>query len=677
MKKIFLYLVLAICSTTLFAQVQLASTPWTFPSNSQANSTLTNQHSQADFFAPCDSSFTIKFTIDLKKFDKETTILEIPWVLKVKLLQHNPEDRGNQNYPAYKMPDGSVPVLEARIFLKLPIENQAVREMPIGIPLAILNNPEGKHDIVLNFSGVRWTMYVDGELLDNDFPLGYPLLDKQTSWKINPEYVNLAEIYCPGIVPQSVAPNQPRTTPEIQYWTPEGHNTWIGDVATFYHNGRYHVFYLYDRRGHSSKFGRGAHYFEHLSTSDFKTWIEHKTAVPLEHQWETFGTGTPFVFNDKLCLSYGLHTTRIYPAHQTTLPMLWDFYKDKGFTGSFNYDTIPLFPAGSSYAISEDGVSNFKKTDILFHPCENPSVYTDPEGRLRMLANYGATGTWESDSINGGWHSINPGFPPGGDCTFFFHWGNFDYIIGGFGGFWSKPATFPDDKYQDVVKQGLDFYNGMSVPAITEISDGRFLMAGWLKLVNWGGTLHIHELVQLPNGWIGSKWMEEITPQTERFQTIEKKLTNSTPYPCANESFMLTFEVHPKKMQQGKLGVVFLPEKGDSNACELQLNLIEKRAQFGSGSLSGFAPEEKSLRQGGHPHGAHNYAIENLMDVDTPFTVRVIVKNSKKWDGSIIDTEISQKRTMLTFRPDLKVKNILFHPENMEIRNIRIAPLAH
>ena len=61
------------------------------------------------------------------------------------------------------------------------------------------------------------------------------------------------------------------------------------------------MFYLYDRRHHQSKFGCGAHYFEHLSTTDFKTWTEHEAATPLEEQWECIGTGTPFVFDDKFC----------------------------------------------------------------------------------------------------------------------------------------------------------------------------------------------------------------------------------------------------------------------------------------------------------------------------------------------------------------------------------------
>ena len=74
--------------------------------------------------------------------------------------------------------------------------------MTIGIPLAILKTPEGKHEIVLHFSGVGWTMYVDGQLLDNDFPFGYPQWAGQSTWKMDPEYVVQAAIYLPAIKPE-------------------------------------------------------------------------------------------------------------------------------------------------------------------------------------------------------------------------------------------------------------------------------------------------------------------------------------------------------------------------------------------------------------------------------------------------------------------------------------------
>lgn len=660
--------------------LELASSLWSFTSSALVQNTLTEQSPKGKLTVPTDVSkgFTIKFTADLKKNNHPKAILEIPWVLSVHLRQHDTEDRTRQNYPSYKMSDGSVPVLEASLALESPTDKTISQDMSIGIPLAMLEKPEGEHDIVLNFTGIRWTMYVDGELLDNDFPLGYPQMDKIKSWELDPEYVKKAEICFPAIQPQKVALPAPRTTPEIQYWTPQWHNAWVGDVVTFFHKGRYHVFYLFDRRGHASKFGRGAHYFEHLSTADFKTWVEHEAATPIEEQWETFGTGTPFVHDGKFCISYGLHTTRIYPKEKTSLPMQWDFLEKNGQTGEFKFNMNEGIPAGSSYSISEDGVSNFKKTGILFHPCENPSIYTDPNGKLKMLANYGAKGTWTSDAINNGWHCLNPNFPLGGDCTFFFRWGAYDYIIGGFTQLWSKEAKALESTYKDVVSEGLDFYNGISVPAVTEIPGNRFLLAGWLWMRAWGGPLIIHELTQHPDGRVGTKWMEEIIPETDKPQMVAKKIASTMNVPTENESFMLTFDVHSTKAKQSnKFAIVFLPNEGEQNACELQICPDNKRAQFGTGSINQFATEEQTLRQGGAPQQARNYAIENLIDVDKPFTVRLIVKSSGKLGGSLIDVEIAGQRTMISYRPDLFINKMIFRTEGIELKNVRTHTLKN
>ncbi|MGY4385740.1 hypothetical protein ACVWYN_002786 [Pedobacter sp. UYP24] len=686
--KIFPYLLLTltiICIMFFKASAQkkhgvqliLRATPWQF-SGGKALSTLSLQKNKAIFSVPSDSSsFTIKMRVNLKTVSAAINLLNIPGVLTLTTSQHSPTDRKIQNYPAYPRPDGSVPVLEAALRLYPPLEPAGPRDMPIGIPLAMLAKPEGEHEVVLHFSGVRWTMYVDNELLDNDFPIGYPKWGAKTTWEINPSLVSSAEIFFPGIEPQRVALKKPRVSNEIQYWTPQAHNAWVGDVASFYYKGRYHIFYLFDRRGHSSKFGKGGHYFEHISTTDFKTWTEHEAATPIEAQWETIGTGTPFIFDNKLSLSYGLHTTRIYPKEQTMLPLQWDYYNKHGYTGSFRYDTIPGYPAGSTYSVSEDGVSKFKKTKILFHPCENPSVYTDPEGHLRMLANYGAKGTWGSESIVGGWRSLNPNFPPGGDCTFFFRWGNYDYVIGGFTGFWSKPATASEDKFADGVKAGLDFYNGMNVPAVTKIKDGRFLLAGWIPMAGWGGSLTIHEMIQSADGRIGTKWMKEIIPATLNEKLLTKEVKKTSTFATGSSSFLLTFDVEPGKDLKGKLGALFLGRDGENHACEVQLNPIAKIAQYGKGYFQHFSSPEKSLRAGGSPSAARNYAIENLANTDKPFTVRIIVKYEDKFGGSQIDTEIAGQRTMIAFCPDLKIEKLLLRSEETGIKNVKIAALKN
>jgi len=620
------------------------------------------------------ASFTIKLIVDFKKFDGEKNILEISQILRVRLRQHDPHDRKRQNYPAFQMPDGSVPVLEATLMLQ-STEHPDWNEMTIGIPLAMLKQAEGKHEVVLNFSGVRWSMYIDNELCDNDFPFGYPPLAGAQTWKLNAEYVTKAVIHTPGLRIKAKHLPTPISSAEIQYWLPAGHNSWVGDVVTFFHLGRYHVFYLYDRRHHQSKFGKGAHYFEHLSTTDFRIWTEHPAATPLEKQWECIGTGTPFVFEKKLHLSYGLHTGRIYTDDKTTWPAQWDYLKKNGRTGSFARNT-PGIPAGATYAVSADGVSNFKKSHITFHPCQNPSVYLDPSGQLRLLANAGSKGIWKSDTIDGGWRCLSPNFPPGGDCTFFFRWGRFDYIIGGFKNLWSKPADAPDSAYEDIAAKGLDFYDGSNVPSITEITGGRFLMAAWIPIRGWGGNLLIRELLQFPDGRIGSKWMPEISPQTDNPGILAASISTQTKFPLNGKSFLLTFDVHLDEAKQGKCSVSFLPQNGEQDACEFQLRLNDARAQFAPASLQDFAAPQKSLREGNSPHEARNYAIENLIGVDQRFTVRILVKHSDKIGGSLVDAEIAGQRTMISYRPELSVQHLLFRTENLSLTNVQIAPLT-
>ena len=105
--------------------------------------------------------FRLRIAANLKPFDAYAPILDIPGVLTVRLRRHDPSDRARQNYPAFPMPDGSVPVLEAELKLHSD-EHPDWRSMTVGVPLAMLKKPWGAHDIVLDFSAVRWTLYEIG-----------------------------------------------------------------------------------------------------------------------------------------------------------------------------------------------------------------------------------------------------------------------------------------------------------------------------------------------------------------------------------------------------------------------------------------------------------------------------------------------------------------------------------
>lgn len=661
-------------SNTVSAKLHTLSPYYIFTAQGAAQTSLTAVNPKGELVTgnSKQESFTIKMSVNLKPFSGEQMLLDIPGLISVKLRQADPQKRDRQNYTAAPMPDGSLPVLEAGIMLHSPGINLFSRELKIGHPLASLKNPWGKHEVVVHFTKSHWTIYVDTELMDNDFVVGYPNWGYSRSWQINPGAVSEASMYIPGMKIERDNSRNIEKMPGLQYWTPRGHNSWVGDVATIFHEGRYHVFYLYDRRHHNSKMGVGGHYFEHFSTTDFINWTEHEAAVPIEEQWETLGTGTPFVYNDKLYLSYGLHTSRIYPDSLTMYPGIKDYYNEHKKTGYFKSNPEAFYPSGATYSVSTDNISNFKKSGSLFHFSENPSIFTTPEGKLKMYANFRAKGTWESAALDSGWYCTDPEFPKGGDCTFDFTWGKYEYVIGGFVNLWRRTVG-KNEPWTDVVAQGKDFYNGVNVPSVSSIGNGRYIMAGWMPITGWGGPFMIHELIQYADGRIGTKWMKEVIPGTSDAIVLAKNVQQKSSFPVSDDNYILAFDVLPQKKKNGKLAVSFLAAENDyEKACEMQINTAALTAQYGNAVKDSFAEPQKSLRQGGNPGEVHNYAIENIMGVDKPFTVRILVKSNAKLDGTIIDTEIAGQNTLVTYRNRLSVKNIALNVTNMDVRNIRL-----
>lgn len=612
--------------------------------------------------------FSLTATLDLPTSVGDSVVLSIPDLLSVRLRQHNPADHRRQNYSAFPMADGSVPVLEASLLLRLPDESTPVREgqpqvqeMVIGVPLARLDKPCGRHEVVLNYTGVTWDMYVDRQLVDRDFALGTPAVEALPALGANA-----------GLLPPAwqaegpkeaipVAGGKGADSPlvPVQYFTPRGHNAWVGDVATIWHQGRYHVFYLLDRRGHESKFGRGGHYFEHLSTADFRHWTEHEPATSIEEQWETFGTGTPFVWRDSLFLSYGMHTSRIYPSELTATPRQWEYIRRHGKS-----EAIPFahpftagreYPSGASYSVSQDGVAHFERSRILIHPAENPTIYTDADGRLCMLANYGARGMWTSPQLDGGWQCLSEDFPPGGDCTFIFAWGDFEYIVGGFTGQWMKRRDEPIEAYRDLVAEGRDLYDGLSVPSICEIADGRRLMAGWVETNrHWGGPLVVRELIQHPDGTIGSRFMPELMPAPKGKKRRGEKARQLE----AGKNYLVTFDAKPSA---GGILRLNLADDEGGTTCQWTLDTREKTARFGDG---------KSLRNGGEPHRAVDYAIEHIAGLEQSFPVRIVLRGEPKFGGTFVDIEIAGQRTMISHRSRLKVSSIDIQAEGLAVENL-------
>ena len=272
----------------------------------------------------------------------------------------------------------------------------------VGIPLGFLKHPEGRHDVRIYCAKSHFTIEVDGYFDDDMFrtpTIGVDLFGPKTlSSRVKAAKVSVYDGE-PGGVNFSRKVDKP-----IQYWTPPDHNAWVGDVAPGVYNGRLHLFYLFDRRHHRSKGRAGGHYFAHLSSEDLVNWTEHPTPVPINEWWETHGTGTPFVKDGKLCLSYGLHTSRI--------------------------TRDPIYPIGGTFAESEDGI-HFVKSGKLIHAAQNPSVYNRPDGGFELVSSYGAgKGIFRSDDFVN-WKLYDDKLPFQGDCPSLFDWHGHRYLIQG------------------------------------------------------------------------------------------------------------------------------------------------------------------------------------------------------------------------------------------------------
>ena len=483
-------------------------------------------------------------------------------------------DRFHGNYLNFPLPDRSCPVIEATL-----------HGLRVGIPLGFLKHPEGRHDVRLYCAKSHFTIEVDGHFDDDMFrtpTIGVDLFGPKTlSSRVKSAKVSVYD-GVPGGVNFSRKVEKP-----IQYWTPPDHNAWVGDVAPGVFNGRLHLFYLFDRRHHKSKGGSGGHYFAHLSSEDLVNWTEHPVPVPIGGWWETHGTGTPFVKDGKLCLSYGLHTSRI--------------------------TRDPIYPIGGTFAESENGV-HFVKSGKLIHAAQNPSVYNLPDGGFELVSSYGGgKGIFRSDDFVN-WKLYDGKLPFLGDCPSLFDWHGHRYLIQGFKHMAYSPDGAPGS-FVDWSSEPDIIYEGLSVPMVVPWKGNRRLYIGWLEhLAGWGGWLVFRELVYYPDGHLGLKWVPEIKP------------------PVAPVAY---------RAEAGKKFMLKFVSESDRPALVLTVDSAKREAFF---------VDDVPAPKFSVPARAENFRIGGLRCVDDAYEVKLVVWYDSKADATIFDAEIGGERTMICRR---------------------------
>ncbi len=588
-------------------------------------------------------------------------------------------DRSRQHYCSFPAADGSIPVFEGKVYLH-DKDHPDWTEIRAGFAAALAES--GEHTMVLHSDGIRLHILLDGRVMDENFIYGDIIFSAGTPINFAAEYVKNGWFHAPAISP-CIDVKQEDIPDGIQYFTTGNPNSWVGDVVPFSHDGVVHLFYLFDRRHHGSKFSTGAHYYGHFSSSDLIHWTEHEFIGEIENQWETCGTGTPFYQNGKFYFAYGLHTSRFLPYEKNGGILLRDEARDNnGLVHAIPFDKLgERKPEGMTYAISDDCI-HFRKSHILPHFCENPSVYTMPDGSLKMYAE----GVWKADKPDGPWQLINSSFPPNGkqstirntlECPSFFEWNGHYYLIVGMDGCYAS-ATEDFTEYDDLAADGRDIYNGMLVPMVIPYKNNRRLISGWIY--PFGTCFAIHELVALPNHALGIKWCPELLPPTKEERNLGDALEASVAMDFDNEP--APYAVYSANISSENGGKVAFRFMGTEGCCEFQIDLDGKWAQFetidGQTPLNQFSAPLKTMREQvaeyadkidifkEMPHDvlekchvhSRDYRLDKLNGINGDFQLRILVKFEKKMPCTFIDVEIAGVRTMISMRERLILKSV-------------------
>ncbi|MFA7006690.1 MAG: LamG-like jellyroll fold domain-containing protein, partial [Verrucomicrobiia bacterium] len=255
--------------------------------------------------------------------------------------------------------------------------------MRVNFPAGLIG-PGDWHDIVLSMTGPKLELWIDGVLVDEEYPVG-ETRPCSMPFLIGAGHEN-GELKTGfrGLVDHVAVWNRPLSPDEIaalsggkehvrkrelailgnesvsmQYFRPRGHNRKAGDCIPYWdaQSGTFRLFYLILRRNMHSKWdgGHGGLEIWQASTKDLKTWTHHPVTIPITEQWEAWnGTGAVVFHN-------GQHN--------------W-FYPTPDYDGDHG---------GVQRAVSKDGVTFTKTSPHPFLPGGDVEIFQTEHGLFHLI----------------------------------------------------------------------------------------------------------------------------------------------------------------------------------------------------------------------------------------------------------------------------------------------------
>jgi beta-fructofuranosidase len=561
--------------------------------------------------------------------------------------------------------------------------------LPISAPVDCFGR-DGFHDVIIRFADTVVELYVDGVLIDEEWPHGTlhrfagPFIigaGFSEEGKVDTAFTGQIDhvafwnraLTAEEIIALSGGKNilekrnleilGPRDIC-IQYFKPRG-KAFAGDALPFYSDGTFHMVYLFDRRHHGSKWGRGAHQFAHLSSPDLIHWLQHPLAVPIARQWEN-SMGT-------CCIIKNPRDNKYYA-----------FYTDCG--GRAEYIDKPHVGNAIFTSVSEDGIHFKKDFKVLIegHDCE---VFFDKKTDHFYMVRHGTHLTRSKELKDfQKWEPVEnfvvrkPG--TSNECPDFFQWNGWYYFLLGRNAIWkSRSMLGPWKEATPVV------YEGLMVPKVAPFKGNRRIMAGFVSWPGWGGNLALRELLQYRDGSLGVKWPREVVPQSGPqieldFEALTAGSSRKDTTIILNAKETLEIGMLKKvptdvyiamnvKPQPGVkcFGLTFHGTGRYQKGRELRFEPANERVQFGNVSNGRLAKESK-----GQTHTAADFAITDVKDLDKPFKLEMITKKNR-----IIDVCIDERRTIINRVSSIEGDCLFFFAKNGNVKfeNIQVRPLLH
>lgn len=347
------------------------------------------------------------------------------------------------------------------------------------MPLS-LNSKIEKEDIAeIVLLNHRIELYINGELKDEEWPCGIRLFDLGDSFFLN-EDISV----CEYTEQESVQPCVTANFENAEGWYP-GNGVFVGDCMPYRKDDEYHVLYLKDRHHHKSKWGLGAHQWEHISTKDFKVWQNHPMAIPITDPAEgSICTGSWIRKDGKEYLYYTVRRGRGIPA--------------------------PI-----CRSISEDGYHFIKDTQFGFTVSDryhasgarDPKVIWGDDGRYHMFLTTAITGnnrgclahyvsadmeTWEDV----GTIYVSPSTDQP-ECPDYFVYGGKYYLVFSLCG--KAHYMISDHPFDGFTEPENSIIPCASVPKGAEWK-GKLVFAGFKRMGGYAGTMTFKTATALKNG---------------------------------------------------------------------------------------------------------------------------------------------------------------------------------